>query len=127
MKVSDFFDRVTILKMKSEFDMTAKQELDYIASYMINSVSSLSNEKIKDFLFALMDLSQANAKIWMLEASLRKEYSSDPSSKEKLDMEQVGKRALAIRDMNKKRLKAKEQIDLLFGDFTDKKIDHQSA
>ena len=61
---------------------------------------------------------ESNAKIWMLEGDIRKG--------KKMPLEEVGRRAILIRDHNKDRVAAKEQIDLMFGHTPDVKVDHAS-
>jgi len=61
-----------------------------------------------------------NNKIWHLETDIR---TSDD-----LELEEVGRRALLIRDLNKQRISIKNSINSFFGDkeFKEIKVDHRS-
>lgn len=130
MKKSDLLDRWTILLMKEQFDETAKQELALYDEEVVDLVKEHQNHKYDFMIFmvALIRLMEANAKIWENEAAIRREYDNDPSSggvKED-DLVEVGRRALAIREHNRQRIKAKTMIDNLFGQLPDKKVNHAS-
>lgn len=120
MKKSDILDRWTILIMKARLDVNAKLELDDCDLEVRSIVEKVG-------LYALMQLMEANAKIWALEASIRQEYKDDSQSSSKLSLEEIGRRALQIREYNKLRIEAKTLIDVSFGQIPDKKIDHASA
>lgn len=120
MKKSDLLDRWTILLMKARLDASAKLELENCDQEAHNAVEKVG-------LHSLMQLMEANAKIWALEASIRQEYKDDSQSSSKLSLEEVGRRALQIREYNKLRIEAKTLIDASFGETPDKKVDHASA
>ena len=115
--------------MKSRLDAGAMKELSF---YSDEVASTLRVADDKHFLFdlvsAIVDLSEANAKIWGLEAAIRNEFPADPAASCKpLDFAEIGKRAVAIREHNRDRLEAKKKIDAIFGDISDAKIDHLSS
>ena len=66
-----------------------------------------------------MEMFKVNKDIWDLESDVRKG---------KLDgnLEEVGRRAIAIRDKNNKRIEIKNQIAELMGEFKEVKKDHAS-
>jgi len=136
MKESEVLDRWTILLQKARFDNNAQKELLLFDEEVAEIISnSLHNKGIgedvrnwnKRFLKHLMKLQEANAKIWVLEASIRKEFKTDPTAQETLSMEEIGRRALQIRDFNSLRIEAKKDIDAFFNRISDNKVDHASA
>lgn len=67
------------------------------------------------------DLSEINGKMWDLEADIRK------GKEEELGLEEVGRRAIAIRDFNKQRIAVKNKIVEETGiGFKDVKENHAS-
>ncbi len=129
MKTSEVLDRLTILIMKAEFDDNAKKELDLFINelQLILSDNTGNTTLLKELFIQTIKLSQANAKSWELEASIRKEFKKDRSATKNLSLEEVGKRTIAIRDFNKNRVESKKKIDILFNEIPENKIDHLSA
>lgn len=112
MSAGEVFDRWTILRMKARLSDEMKAEHQrYCAEIAENNELA--------FLELLAELVEANAKIWMLEADIR-------NGKE-MPLEEVGRRALLIRDHNRLRVQAKGEIDRMFGDTPDIKVDHAAA
>jgi hypothetical protein len=127
-KVSDIADRFAILAMKAKYSPDAEKELESYSDEMTVLLRIADgNNLLREFLLAIVNLSESNAKTWENEAAIRNEYPADPASGGKpLDFAEIGKRAVAIREHNKDRLEAKRKIDVLFGDVSDVKIDHAS-
>ena len=125
MKHGDIFDRYTILLMKSRLDEGAQIEL---ADYEAEVVGWFGEDPAKsvDCLGHMLQLMESNAKIWITEASIRKEYSDDPDSREDLSLDEIGRRSVRIREYNKMRVQAKNKIDEAFGNIPDRKVDHAS-
>jgi hypothetical protein len=127
MKTSDFLDRLTILRMKARLDDSAKREL---FDYMTELDEILGTERWQgsgpELIGAIIQLAEANAKIWITEAAIRKEFPEDPSASGELDLEEIGRRAIQIRGYNRLRIEAKKAIDVVFGEETDNKVDHAS-
>lgn len=120
MKKSDVLDRWTILRMKARLDESAAKELsDYEkeVNEMIRGQEAY-NPEYADLISAMLTLMEHNAKIWVLESAIRSGAS--------MPLEEVGRRALQIRDENKGRVAAKCQIDAYFGEIADRKVDHAS-
>lgn len=143
MKVSDVLDRWTILKMKARYDEAAKKELSLydaeVAMLLKSESKSLRPDEVGrtsslTFFSAIAELMEANAKTWENESAIRNEYIQDPANnanirtgkEHAMSLEEIGKRALAIRTHNKQRIEAKARIDLLFGQIPDRKVDHAS-
>lgn len=129
MSHGDLFDRWTILRMKARLDRDAAKDLRKYDKE-IRRVVQEARDYDQDVMVMLPEhiaqLAEANAKIWVSEASIRKEYSDDPAAQEDLSLEEVGRRALEIRDYNKLRVEAKKALDFIFGDTPDNKVDHAS-
>jgi hypothetical protein len=110
MKVSigDIFDKWSILRMKVKLSEDVREEYE-------EYVKELAGIPLNDSVF---DLIEINSKMWILEADIR-------NGKE-MPLEEVGKRALQIRDLNKIRIEAKNKINEIFGDYQEIKINHAS-
>ena len=112
MSPGEVADRYTILRMKV---VKAPGLMTEFAKYSNEVIILNEKHNIWPMLLVLMEM---NAKIWMLEADIR-------NGKE-MPLEEVGRRALAIRDFNKHRVQAKAYIDSLIGFTPDVKVDHAS-
>jgi hypothetical protein len=113
-------------KVKLKEDLQ-KEENAYELEYLSLLVEAEAQRKIPHFLNNVLTLMEINAKIWVLEASMRASNPEDPCAQEKLDMSEVGTRALRIRDLNAVRVAAKVSIDKMFGACPDEKVDHASV
>jgi len=128
MPEGEVCDRYTILRMKARLDEGAAMLLkQYDAEFQIILDHAIQSAREDVFMEHVLMLQEANSKIWMLEASMRQEFKNDLSAQETLDMSEFGRRALAIRDINKLRVKAKADIDELFGGIREGKFDHASG
>lgn len=151
MKTSEVLDRWTILRMQARFDSTAKKELA-LYDDEVNGLykQDVANRAMGDrpitssltFVSALLDLTEANAKIWENESAIRNAYKNDPANfivrgasaadasntKEASEwlLREIGRRTLLIRDYNKTRVGAKQLIDKLFNEIPSIKVDHAS-
>ena len=111
----DIIDRYSILQLRIEHgDEIAKNE---IALYQTEVDKLINNERI---LFLYKELYHANASIWNLESNLRQGNLGN------IPLEEVGKTALEIRNINRQRVAAKNAINQFFGRAIDHKIDHAS-
>lgn len=127
MSEGEVVDRYTILRMKGRLDGDARKLLGEYADEISVMLEEAVNKGIEQELVdEMLLLQEANSKIWMLEASLRKEFKDDPAAQEKLDMAEFGRRALAIREINKMRVEAKKAVDKLFGRTAEGKVEHAS-
>jgi ribosomal protein L7/L12 len=151
MKQSDILDRWTILRIKSKYDANAEKEMalfDKELTDLINKdcENARPGERPRVFSLTFMgllcDLMEANSRIWENEAAIRNEYDKDPANvwggsapqggccgktPGRLQLEEIGRRSMLIREYNAKRVKAKSQIDILFGKIPDVKINHISS
>jgi hypothetical protein len=77
------------------------------------------NEAIADLIDRLCI---CNIKISILESDIRKGKEAE------LGLEEVGRRALEIRDINRERVALKNELKRIFGDgFKDIKVNHRSS
>lgn len=117
MKVplADLIDRYTILVLKAERIGTEAiiKEKDFYEDEVRKCPYEISS--------FIRELLEVNNSIWLLEAQLKSGRDQE------LPLEEIGRRAIMIRDYNKKRLEIKNRITALFGDaMPEVKKDHVS-
>lgn len=96
----------------SKYDETLKTVLGFIQD---------EDRRIK-FINLTTQLMMRNTDIWNLESDVRKGNTL------KLGLEEIGRRTLLIRDINKERISLVNEINDLFGlDIVERKFDHGSA
>ena len=100
MQIGEIADRYSILMLKSErTNLDVKLELqaykDAVSGY----------EKIDTFIEKLKSI---NGRIWDLESDIRKGKENE------LGLEEVGKRAIMIRDINSERVACKNEITVYY-------------
>jgi hypothetical protein len=115
MKISlgDLIDRLSILKLKLErTDVDCTQEFNDILKEIEG------RDDLKEF---INNLYIVNGKIWDLESDIRK------GKEGLLGLEEVGRRAIAIRNYNGQRVAIKNLINETFNTgYTEFKKDHAS-
>ena len=129
MKESEVFDSWTILRMKVRLKEEVKEDYeahDHEAMSLVYGAFSSNQKMALALVHELVDLTEANAKIWGLEASLRQEFKDDPNNTGEVSDEEYGKRAKLIREHNKMRVRAKAKIDALYGRKPGVKVNHAS-
>ena len=121
--IADLSDRYTIEVLKNErANATNEQQLKVLFEEIELSKDYLQTiQEVKDFDACLKNLYQLNGSIWDLESDIRKGKEGS------LGLEEVGRRALAIRDLNGMRILQKNKIASLFGEMYEKKYNHASA
>ena len=109
MPLPDIMDRFSILILKWINGADVKMEL-----------MTYSKECPMNNLF--FDLLRANANIWKLEAAIRN------GKEESISLEEIGRRALAIRDTNRIRVEIKNKIEESVSGASnwEVKVDHAS-
>ena len=115
--VSEFCDRLSILKLKCERtnEISCKKELEYFLRY-IDEYKSI----LPDLDKYVSQLYSVNCDIWGLESDIR--MGKD------IGLEEVGKRAISIRALNKVRVSIKNQIiRITKTGFEDIKVNHSSS
>ena len=113
----DVIDRMSILAMKVyEGEEEAYEELNYLRN-CLNKVDGGAG----DLLLAAIRLGQMNQRIWNLENEIRK------GGEQKFEREEIGGRAIDIRNYNRKRVRYKNEINEITGaGFREFKIKHRS-
>jgi len=113
----DLLDKISILQLKVEKigEESCKQELKYL-------MDNLSDYKFDECDKYIKRLRSVNNRIWEMEADIR-------SGKEgSLSLEEVGRRAIGIRNLNKFRIRIKNEIvEKTNKGFKDIKINHGSV
>ena len=116
--LGDVVDRLSMLIRKVHFgEEDAYKELEYL----VQGLKGLGLPG--DIILASMRLAHQNWLIWDNENEIRK--MGDPVAK--LGLEEIGRRAMVIRDHNKKRIQYKNDLNKLSGSsFHEFKIRHRS-
>lgn len=114
--LGDVLDKLTILSMKIYFgDEQSISEHRYLEQ----SLSAFGVDgKIAT---NIIRLTLMNRMIWELENEMRN------GGEDRLGLEEVGRRAIKIRDFNRKRIEYKNIINQLSRGFIERKINHRSA
>lgn len=109
---SELYDRYSIECLKR--DRANAQNADHIIA--------LNNEidRRGRFEHLIEQLYTINGSIWDLESDIRLGKENE------LGLEEVGRRALHIRNLNNVRIAIKNEVAKQFGEFSEKKYDHAS-
>jgi hypothetical protein len=116
MPASEIADRFTILLLKVGHGAPATEEVTAYA----RACDEDGLRTLPGGMELLTELFMHNAAIWQLETQVRQGKEGE------LGLEEVGRRALAIRDLNAKRIAAKNRIAELTNGFREVKIAHAS-
>lgn len=118
MYIGEYVDRLSIHIHKCQkIGPEAYPEfIKYAEKFFLEINVSDFNEAIK----GLRTLYQINGEIWKLESDLRQ------GKEGKLSLEECGRRAIAIRNWNNKRIAEQDRLIDLFGGFKNIKKDHIS-
>ena len=113
--LGDVLDRFTILTRKIYFGME-----DAISEhrYLEKGLSSWGVDG--KLVTHIVRLAMMNFEIWNLEHEIRH------GGEDKFSLEEIGRRAVAIRDLNRKRIEYKNKINELAGHFRECKVRHRS-
>lgn len=114
MPISEIADRYSIALLKNE-RANAENEIE---------IHTLHKELIQydGALKFVEKLKEVNGQIWDLESDIRK------GKEQELGLEEVGRRAIAIRGLNKIRVSYKNEMVSVYGEgFEDIKMNHASA
>lgn len=119
MPLPELLDRLVIVRLKAERIKDREKERE-LAFY----IKELEYYKKKGFVIKdewIERLYDVNGKIWDLEADIRK------GKEGALGLDEVGRRAILIRNLNKIRISIKNEITEATGSgFKDVKINHAS-
>lgn len=118
MPISEILDRYSIAILKKE---RANAENSEELNALLNEIYKFDNQNrmiIDNYISNLIDI---NSQIWDLESDIRR------CKDELLGYEEIGRRAVKIRELNKIRVTYKNEIVDLFGEgFKDIKENHIS-
>lgn len=114
MPISEIADRYSIAILKKErADANNSDEITILYSELVQYTG------IQNYISKLIEI---NGKIWDLESDIRK------GKEEELGLEEVGRRAIRIRELNKIRVGYKNDMVKEYGEgFEDIKMNHASA
>ena len=114
MSLGEICDRYSIVKLKSE-----RTELDCSEEFRALEAEVRKYEDLEVFIDQLYDV---NGLIWDLESDIRR------GKEKELGMLEVGRRAIAIRNLNGQRVSTKNQINKKYkSGFQETKVDHASS
>ena len=122
MPINELCDRLTIAQLKMarlDDDQIDKPGLQKQIEYYETGIDP-GNSRLG---FLITDLHAINGKMWDAEYDIRKGLDAD------LGLEEVGRRAIHIRDLNRTRVEIKNQIAEHVGqdEFKDCKMNHASS
>jgi hypothetical protein len=122
MPICELADRLTIAQLKKErlSDLEVdKDGLQKQIQYYEEGIDS-DNVQLREL---ILDLQDINAQMWDAEYDIRKGLDED------LGLNEIGRRALRIRDLNRIRVTIKNKITELVGqpEFADCKMNHASS
>lgn len=116
--LGEAIDKLTILSRKIYFGEEGAYKEH---TYLCESIDKLKLPLTGALLAAILRLNQMNIEIWNLENEMRK------GNEDKFSLQEIGKRAICIRDYNKKRVDYKNEINRLTElGFREFKIRHRS-
>ena len=117
MPLSEMLDRYSILLLKKK-RLPENAAVDAEVAKFKTAIDAYPQ---KDYQKELDELIEVNGKIWDLESDIRRGKEGE------LGLEEVGRRALKIRDHNAERVKIKNAVAEKLGEFKEIKVDHASS
>jgi hypothetical protein len=122
MPICELCDRLTIARLKLERlpeDELSKEGLRKQIDYYVQGI----DWELVGITGLIEDLYEINGLMWDAEHDIRKGLDND------LGLEEIGRRALKTRDLNRSRVQVKNQITELAGqpEFADCKMNHASG
>ena len=119
MPLAEVLDRLVIVKLKMERVKTEDKRSEY--EFYLNVLENYKKNGIEIKQEWIDRLYQANAQIWDLESDIKRGKEGE------LGLEEVGRRAIKIREINKIRISIKNEIVEATGSgFKDIKVNHAS-
>ena len=114
--IIELIDRLSIAEVKQNMTNDNDIELEFYQQ----QCQDLDWNAINDFYAQLL---QVHSEIWQLESKLRQGRDDE------LGLEEIGRRAIKIRDYNNKKTAIRNRIADILGidDVREKKVDHCSA
>ena len=119
MPIGEILDRYSIAVLKKERASAENQQEIEDLTQEIDSYKQTHEEFINDKIDKLIEI---NGMIWDLESDIRKGREGE------LGLEEVGRRAIKIREFNKIRVGYKNDVVEVFGEgYKDIKMNHASS
>jgi len=113
--IIELIDRYAIAKLKWQKTQSNKEELDFYT----DQVSEIDTSSITDL---IEDLTEIHREIWNLEWQLKQ------GVEDQLPLEEIGRRAIKIRDYNNKRVAIKNKCaEMLSSNVKEVKTNHLSV
>ena len=118
----ELIDRLCIARVKFERTSGGNQdELDWYEARYQELIADLSQEQLMQLQNDIAEITKIHNRIWDLEWQLKS------GVEHLLDLDEIGRRAIAIRDWNNRRITYKNSIAALFGlKLREIKTDHLS-
>lgn len=118
----ELIDRLCIARIKFErINGSNKDELDWYEDRYKELIADLSQDQLDQLQNDIEEITRIHNKIWDLEWQLKS------GVEHLLPLDEIGRRAIAIRDWNNKRITYKNSIAALFGlKLREIKTDHLS-
>lgn len=114
LPIIELFDRLAIARVKYQRTGINRDELEFYE----NQVANIDQDAIGSL---LAELIKVHNTIWLLEAELKSGHEQN------LPLETIGRRAIEIRNWNKKRIELKNAIAEILNDpIREKKAQHLS-
>lgn len=122
MPICELCDRLTIAQLKRERLPDEEIDKDGLQKQIEYYETGVDMSQLK-LVSLILDLHDINGQMWDAEYAIRKGLDDD------LGLEEIGRRALKIRDLNRLRVAIKNQITELVGqpEFADCKMNHASS
>lgn len=119
----ELIDRLCIARVKFERTSGGNQdELDWYESHYQELIQNLSPDQLTQLENDIAEITKIHNQIWDLEWQLKS------GVEHLLELDEIGRRAIAIRDWNNRRITYKNSIAALFGlKMREIKTDHLSA
>jgi len=119
MPISEILDRYSIAILKKERANAENEKEIFDLNKEIENYKNMNEEIIENYIQKLIEI---NGQIWDLESDIRK------GKEGVLGLEEVGRRAIKIRENNKIRVTYKNEIVEIFEEgYKDIKINHVSS
>lgn len=119
MTIGEFLDKISIQLHKVE--KIGEESYPEFVKLTEELLLNTPIEKFEEVIKGIRNLYYINGEIWKLESALRK------GKEKKLGLREIGKRAIMIRNLNKKRIAEQNRLIGIFGGFRNIKKDHVSS
>lgn len=119
MTIGEFLDRISIQLHKAQ--KIGEESYPEFVKLTEELLLETPAENFEEVIKSIRELYRVNGEIWKLESDLRR------GKEKKLGLKECGKRAIAIRNWNNKRIAEQNRVIGIFGGFKNIKKDHAAA